>query len=191
MSPMEQLAKQEYERGYSDGKSDYFAAGVAEGEMRARQRMIANRVLDNQHPFAASGKLITKQDHIANVGKVINADRELLELAAKAACYEVYWHHANQCYMIVEGSSERKWKPLSNGHDSLQLAAKLLMNVEINKASVIVCLPPLESGFTPPPIFEYPVSDYDEDFNVNYFRHYEATCLAILRAAAEIGKELP
>lgn len=145
----------------------------------------------NGDPFAASGKLITKQDHIAGAGKVINADRELLELAAKAACYEVYWHHANQCYMIVEGSSERKWKPLSNGHDSLQLAAKLLMNVEINKASVIVCLPPLESGFTPPPIFEYPVSDYDEDFNVNYFRHYEATCLAILRAAAEIGKELP
>lgn len=61
MSPMEQLAKQEYERGYSDGKSDYFAAGVAEGEMRARQRMIANRVLDNQHPFAAFGKPIAEQ----------------------------------------------------------------------------------------------------------------------------------
>lgn len=68
MSPMEQLAKQEYERGYSDGKSDYFAAGVAEGEMRARQRMIANRVVANQHPFAASGKPI---DHIASTGKMI------------------------------------------------------------------------------------------------------------------------
>lgn len=68
MSPMEQLAKQEYERGYSDGKSDFFAAGVAEGEMRARQRMIANRVAANQHPFAASGKPI---DHIAASGKVI------------------------------------------------------------------------------------------------------------------------
>lgn len=66
MSPMEQLAKQEYERGYSDGKSDFFAAGVAEGEMRARQRMIANRVAANQHPFAASGKPI---DHIADAGK--------------------------------------------------------------------------------------------------------------------------
>lgn len=69
MSPMEQLAKQEYERGYSDGKSDYFAAGVAEGEMRARQRMIANRVVANQHPFAASGKPI---DHIASTGKMID-----------------------------------------------------------------------------------------------------------------------
>ena len=68
MSPMEQLAKQEYERGYSDGKSDFFAAGVAEGEMRARQRMIANRVAANQHPFAASGKPL---DHIANDGKMI------------------------------------------------------------------------------------------------------------------------
>jgi len=139
--------------------------------------------------FAASGNKVS--DHTAGGGKVINADRELLELAAKAAGYEVYWHHANQCYMIVEGSSERKWKPLSNGHDSLQLAAKFLMSVWINKAAVIVCSPQLESGFTPPPVFEYPISDYDEDFNINYRRHYEATCLAILRAAAEIGKELP
>ncbi len=68
MSSMEQLAKQEYERGYSDGKSDYFAAGVAEGEMRARQRMIANRVVANQHPFAASGKPI---DHVANADKMV------------------------------------------------------------------------------------------------------------------------
>ena len=68
MSPMEQLAKQEYERGYSDGKSDYFAAGVAEGEMRARQRMIANRVVANQHPFAASGKPI---DHIPDATKMV------------------------------------------------------------------------------------------------------------------------
>lgn len=78
MSPMEQLAKQEYERGYSDGKSDFFAAGVAEGEMRARQRMIANRVAANQHPFAASGKPI---DHIAASGKPI-AEQEKQEPVA-------------------------------------------------------------------------------------------------------------
>lgn len=106
MSPMEQLAKQEYERGYSDGKSDFFAAGVAEGEMRARQRMIANRVVSNQHPFAASGKPI---DHIANADKMIgcaycdnplfagtkcnNCGRVTLAEPVKQEHTEQYWLH--------------------------------------------------------------------------------------------------
>lgn len=86
MSPMEQLAKQEYDRGYSDGKSDFFAAGVAEGEMRARQRMIANRVVANQHPFAASGKQI---DHIADADKMVDTDGE---------------NKALRCFLMVYGT---------------------------------------------------------------------------------------
>lgn len=119
----------------------------------------------------------------------MNKYRELLELAANAAGYMVFWHHANQCYMIVEDGSERKWKPLFNGDDSLRLAAKLLISVEINQASVISSLPTFESGLTPPQIFEYPISDYDEDFNVYYHGHHEAACRSIVRAAAEIGKQ--
>lgn len=51
----------------------------------------------------------------------MNIDRELHELAAKAAGYDVFWHHANQCYMIVEGNSESKWEPLDNDGDAFRL----------------------------------------------------------------------
>ena len=95
MSPMEQLAKQEYDRGYSDGKSDFFAAGVAEGEMRARQRMIANRVVANQHPFAASGKPI--------IGLRLAEIEDLQDIVTKALkksfqLGQTYWQQADSEY---------------------------------------------------------------------------------------------
>lgn len=127
MSPMEQLAKQEYERGYSDGKSDYFAAGVAEGEMRARQRMIANRVVANQHPFAASGKVIAepvKQEPVADESPRFETEDHdlttLLELTVdiySGICNHdtaVWWHETLGKVEAKLTPVERQWVDLTD-----------------------------------------------------------------------------
>ena len=102
-------------------------------------------------------------------------DKELLELAAKAAGISVephgnYKHSPN----LVFTHRGQNWNPLTDDGDALRLAVKLGMNVMCHGDAVVVA--------------------YSHPRNV--FRELHATCpyaatrRAIVRAAAEIGKEM-
>ena len=113
-------------------------------------------------------------------------DRELLELAAKAAGIEVVGF-ANRLLVLpnYEGSfvirhprgGDVEWNPLADDGDALRLAVKLGMNVWCDPAAVCMaevlktCLPRQSESAKPDP--------------------YAATRRAIVRAAAEVGKAMP
>jgi hypothetical protein len=101
-------------------------------------------------------------------------DKELLELAAKAAGIELKW-------MTQLGNGAKpderfisNWHPLTDDGDALRLAVKLKLEIEWWKTGVNVSHP----IYAPMPI-EHLEND-----------QYAATRLAIVRAAAEIGKTL-
>ena len=112
----------------------------------------------------------------------MTTDRELLELAAKAAgidgeytdvpVFDYYDTHSPYCG-IQRKFSEECWNPLTDDSDALWLAVKLelLVNVTPNwsKAS---------DGVT------------TEQFELHNDDPYAATRRAIVRVAAEIGKRM-
>lgn len=66
--------------------------------------------------------------------KTLNDEfRQLVGDAARAAGCSVCWHHANQCFMMTEGASERKWRPEASGEDSLGLAARQRITISHNE----------------------------------------------------------
>ena len=96
-------------------------------------------------------------------------DKELLELAAKAAGYEVK-PHENSRYSpdLLFTLKGKNWNPLTDDGDALRLAVKLELNVlngvaQDGEGRIIV--------------------DQSED-------PYAATRRAITRAAAEIGRAM-
>ena len=107
-------------------------------------------------------------------------DRELLELAAKAAGVVVYsWSgpDAEGDWQDVPWTSHGWWNPLTDDGDALRLAVKLNMGISIPahktiRADVVV--------FT------------DSTVNVRELSGDQCTATrrAIVRAAAEIGKEM-
>lgn len=53
-------------------------------------------------------------------------NRELLELAAKAAGIQGQWSERGQCILVTEvGMSWQHWRPLEDDGDALRLALKL------------------------------------------------------------------
>ena len=62
-------------------------------------------------------------------------DRELLELAAKAAGYGAHWDEEydrmQMCYQHKGGPNFEEWNPLEDDGDALRLAVKLRMNVRV------------------------------------------------------------
>lgn len=112
------------------------------------------------------------------VGRM-NNDKELLELAAKAAGIKLQWSDLWQEWYDFESRNEGKdfcsWNPLTDDGDALRLAVKLNMGISI-------------------PIFKKPRADVITFRNslVNVIEEgddpYAATRRAIVRAAAEIGK---
>jgi hypothetical protein len=109
-------------------------------------------------------------------------DRELLELAAKAAGFSTSCYFDGEMfgadrYEFYEGPSA--WNPLTDDADALRLAVKLKFNVE--------CLGDATQ-----------VNFIDGRYNTRHFNvgkdegcngdPYAATRRAIVRAAAEIGK---
>ena len=119
-------------------------------------------------------------------------DKELLELAAQAAGYgELIFRNGADDDGYDDGvwkytwrrDEQRKlvsWNPLTDDGDALRLAVKLGIDLDMYK-NMICCKRSSD--------YEYG-DDYewcDEDFDAD---PYSATRRAIVRAAAEIGKEM-
>jgi len=104
----------------------------------------------------------------------MKTDRELLELAAKAAGIGNYWRHVDDLYQWEQGSYIINWNPLTDDGDALRLAVSL--EIEIISSE------------------KYRVSCADTKETSHAVRHesdpYAATRRAIVRAAAEIGESL-
>ena len=104
-------------------------------------------------------------------------DRELLELAAKAARLTV----TDQSTRVVTsfwGSWGGSWNPLDNDGDALRLAVKLRMMID-----------DIRQGYKEGHIVA--VADGAHAYEPRGDDPYAATRRAIVRAAAELGKEKP
>ena len=103
-------------------------------------------------------------------------DRELLELAAKAAGISVYGPNDYDGLTLSSGSH---WNPLTDDGDALRLAVKLSFTVQIEHEdeeeprTYVVG----EHGYC------LAVEDHDNDPDI-------ATRRAIVRAAAEVGRAM-
>lgn len=101
-------------------------------------------------------------------------EHELLEMAAKAAGILAQYSDNLGDFSIGEPYSrnERRWNPLTDDGDALRLAVKLKMDLDLDASGlgcIYVGMFSEESGQDP----------------------YEATRLVIVRAAAEIGRNMP
>lgn len=102
-------------------------------------------------------------------------DNELLELAAKAVGPKVVRKvECSDGFELVEMSSWLRWNPLEDDGAALRLAVKLKMSVTVFDDAV---------GIGINPDFGYREYDISHDKNTS-------TRLAIVRAAAEIGKSM-
>ncbi|KWA35756.1 hypothetical protein WT41_01520 [Burkholderia territorii] len=109
-------------------------------------------------------------------------DRELLELAARAAGYDPGHYEDADWFEIRYGIKaalwlkdvEEYWNPLTDDGDALRLAVKLRLDIQLLDLGVVA------TNFKAPGR-PYAVENYGDD-------HCAATRCAIVRAAAEIGK---
>lgn len=102
-------------------------------------------------------------------------DKELLELAAKAAGYEPKRYSQDNSLVVINGCTDNcRFNPLNDDGDALRLAVKLDIPIspESCNGTVWVCKGDIQ-------VFEPLGSD-----------PYAATRRAIVRAAAEIGAKL-
>ena len=104
-------------------------------------------------------------------------DRELLELAAKAAGIQLVWHNfSNIPSLFTWLSSDEMWNPLADDGDALRLAVSLRIDVHYGDSVVVAeRVFPQEVGVA---------KAFDGDI-------LAATRRAIVRAAAEIGRQMP
>ena len=104
----------------------------------------------------------------------MKSDRELLELAAKAAGTphpDRQWSEYDEDYV--------PWNPLDDDGDALRLAVKLRIDVFFHAQRVEGHV----AGGRIPPVRAIEREDYGDD-------PYAATRRAIVRAAAEIGRSM-
>jgi hypothetical protein len=110
-------------------------------------------------------------------------DRELLELAAKAAGYSVRavsgYEQGGTVSFYME-PSQLYWNPLTDDGDALRLAVKLQLHVGINPGNKVFCTPTYSDK---PTVFESCERSGVQD-------PLAATRRAIVRAAAEIGRSM-
>ena len=108
------------------------------------------------------------------------SDKELLELAAKAAgivgidgVYPIARDSSGECYF---------WNPLTDDGDALKLAVRLGLWVDVRQV-----------GMSDEPVAVVGYSKYDAKKQVREYDHedhYAATRRAIVRAATEIGRTM-
>lgn len=113
----------------------------------------------------------------------MTTDRELLELAAKAAGFDIDWKKPlvgnGEEYPVKLNMKYRQlesWTPLENDGDALRLAVALSMDIEINQISVSVF-----AGYRYPGVTERCEGPDSRA---------KAVRLAITKAAAEIGRAM-
>jgi hypothetical protein len=106
-------------------------------------------------------------------------DKELLEAAARAAGIELQGWDGGRAY--VSNPYTRLWNPLTSDGDALRLAVKLGLAIRVLEKCVFV-----ESD--PETLLAFSNISELEMFGAD---RYAATRRAIVRAAAEIGKEIP
>lgn len=103
-------------------------------------------------------------------------EREMLELAARAAGLKPFtaW---GKSFVMGDGSAPKpEWNPLEDDGDALRLGAKIEMEMELNKGHCFCrALHGSPGG----------VTEFDKDDTLRAIRR------AITRAAAEIGKAMP
>lgn len=110
----------------------------------------------------------------------MSKDRELLELelAAKAAGYQIEWVRNSGChYRCEEDVGREQWCPLDDDGDSLRLAADLCLSIEWFPGQQFV-----------------QASRFGIGENIGWIDEADrpgALRLAIVRAAAEIGRLMP
>lgn len=102
-------------------------------------------------------------------------DRELLELAAKAAGYKPD-HVFGKGLLVLDGEKVLTFQPLTDDGDALRLAVKLELDVFFSAAYVRVCNRRYDR-----PLLE----------DVDGVDSFAATRRAIVRAAASIAKAIP
>ena len=111
----------------------------------------------------------------------MKTDRELLELAAKAAgiCIEFYEAHGREiCKKANDYGPNNRWNPLTNDGDSRRLQIKL--------GIALIQQGPYLTAFVP----DYsPILTYDELIGCG--DDCAAARLAVLRTAAAIGEAMP
>jgi hypothetical protein len=118
-------------------------------------------------------------------------DKELLELAAKAAGYDVRWHEIWGCFVhnvpynvnnppTIAGQ-RNVWIPLHDDGDALRLAVKLRLTIQHNYSGVYCYDNPDFCDKS-----QSMIEVYENDIDT-----YAATRKAIVRAAADIGKNVP
>ena len=116
------------------------------------------------------------------------SDRELIELAAKAATYEYEctshtgYPKDDQHQIRAESGSLMEWNPLNSDGDALRLAVKL--NMTVNMAGI--CHWGAVTDVTTPWHAKQKLTGIHPETHGN--DPYAATRRAIVRAAAEIGK---
>ena len=111
-------------------------------------------------------------------------DHELLELAAKAAGYSVHGWINDRLYLVdpsnpAENFDPFPWNPLTDDGDALRVAVRLNLRVmPQDKCVYVESNPDSVLGFSS-------VSEIE----MNGIDPYAATRRAIVRAAAEIGRQ--
>ena len=106
----------------------------------------------------------------------MNTDRELLELAAKAAGIDVRWYQGD-CLRVADKCNgfAGKWNPITDDGDALRLAVKLKFDI-LYYDTMIRVYPRLPKCI----VIHQEVGDDP----------YAATRRAIVRAAAGIGRSM-
>lgn len=102
-------------------------------------------------------------------------DKEILELAAKAAGY-IWIEESFDASAGIQLVNLKMWNPLTDDGDALRLAVKLGMIVEVDN----------DAGFTG--IYFMPDDEEAKEAEEHIGDPYAATRRAIVLAAAEIGR---
>lgn len=114
----------------------------------------------------------------------MKTDRELLELAAKAAGYAVDWRELVRSWVAEFATVKhvkcaefwldgKEWNPLTDDGDALRLAVKLCLEIDVHHTGIAVRTPCGEKVLIATDEVKY---------------GYAATRRAIVRAAAAIGE---
>ena len=111
-------------------------------------------------------------------------DRELLELAAKAAGVAAQWDCPERGMMTLtpDGIDTMTWNPLTDDGDALRLAVKLRIDFYVGDDDGVATY----AGYFDPALNNrqrFAIERHGDD-------PYAATRRAIVRAAAEIGRNM-